>query len=83
MFSWPFRAAFHSSARAPVRRSRRAGAGSAGWTWGAGADVNIGISVRKGNTELLNKINAYFSGKTESDFNALMEEAIKDQPIEE
>ena len=46
-------------------------------------EVNIGISVRKGNTELLNKINAYFNGKTESDFNALMEEAIKVQPIEE
>lgn len=45
-------------------------------------EINIGISVKKGNTELLNKINDYFKGKTAEDFNALMEEAIKVQPIE-
>ena len=45
-------------------------------------DINIGISVRKGNTTLLNKINDYFKGKTAADFNALMEEAIKVQPLQ-
>ena len=45
-------------------------------------EINIGISVRKGNTELLNKINAYFNGKGAADFNALMAEAIAVQPIE-
>lgn len=46
-------------------------------------EINIGISVRKGNKTLLDKINAYFNGKTAADFNALMEQAIKIQPIEE
>ncbi|MBR5738988.1 MAG: transporter substrate-binding domain-containing protein [Lachnospiraceae bacterium] len=46
-------------------------------------EINIGISVRKGNTTLLNAINKYFQGKTADDFNALMEEAIRIQPIEE
>lgn len=45
-------------------------------------EINIGISVRKGNTELADKINAYFTGKTADDFNDLMNEAIKIQPIE-
>ena len=46
-------------------------------------EINIGISVRKGNTDLLNKINAYFEGKTADDFNALMEEAIRIAPFED
>ncbi len=44
-------------------------------------EINIGISVQKGNTTLLNKINAYFNGKTADDFNALMNQAIAIQPI--
>ena len=44
-------------------------------------EINIGISVQKGNTTLLNKINAYFNGKTADDFNALMNRAIEIQPI--
>ena len=44
-------------------------------------DVNIGISVQKGNTELLNAINAVVKKMSADDFNALMEEAIKIQPI--
>ena len=46
-------------------------------------EINIGISVQKGNTELVDAINSYLSGKTEDDFNALMEEAIKIQPLGE
>ena len=43
-------------------------------------NVNIGISVRKGNTELLDAMNDVLGGITESDFNSLMEEAIAIQP---
>ena len=43
-------------------------------------NVNIGISVRKGNTELLDAMNDVLGGMTESDFNSLMEEAIAIQP---
>ncbi len=46
-------------------------------------DINIGISVQKGNTALVNALNAYLSGKTADDFNALMAEAIKVQPLSE
>ena len=45
-------------------------------------DINIGISVRKGNQELLQKINDALKGKTAEDFNALMEQAISIQPLE-
>ena len=45
------------------------------------ADVNIGISIRKDNTELLNALNSYLAGKTADDFNALMAEAIAVQPL--
>ncbi len=44
-------------------------------------EINIGISVRKGNTFLVDAINSYLSGKTADDFNALMEEAIRIQPL--
>ena len=43
-------------------------------------NVNLGISVLKGNTELLDAINAVLSGMSEADFNALMDEAISVQP---
>ena len=46
-------------------------------------DINIGISVNEGNTALKDAIDAYLSGKTPEDFNALMEEAIKIQPLSE
>lgn len=44
-------------------------------------DVNIGISVRKGNTTLKDDINKVLSGMTADDFNKVMEQAIKIQPI--
>ena len=44
-------------------------------------EINIGISVRKGNTVLVDAINACLEGKTADDFNALMQEAIKIQPL--
>ena len=46
-------------------------------------EINIGISVKKGNTLLVDAINSYLSDKTAEDFNALMEEAIKIQPLSE
>ncbi len=46
-------------------------------------EINIGISVQKDNTALVDTINSYLSDKTADDFNALMEEAIKIQPLSE
>ena len=46
-------------------------------------EINIGISVKKGNTVLKDAINAYLKDKTADDFNALMQEAIKVQPLSE
>ena len=46
-------------------------------------EINIGISVKKGNTVLKDAINAYLSDKTADDFNALMEKAISIQPLSE
>lgn len=43
-------------------------------------DVNIGIAVRKGNTELKDKINSVLSGMTKDDFDEMMNEAIKIAP---
>ncbi len=43
-------------------------------------NVNIGIAVKRGNTELFNAINAVLSTMSEDDFNALMDEAIAIQP---
>lgn len=45
--------------------------------------INIGVSVRKGNTELKDAMNKVLSGMTADDFNALMADAIKIQPISE
>ena len=44
-------------------------------------EVNIGISVAKGNTVLLDAMNAVLSTKTPDDFNALMAQATAIQPI--
>ncbi len=44
-------------------------------------DINIGISVQKGNKEMLDAINAVLAGMTASDFDELMNEAISVQPL--
>ena len=44
-------------------------------------NVNIGISVKKGNTALVDAINSVLSGMTADDFNALMAQAIEIQPV--
>lgn len=46
-------------------------------------NVNIGVSVRKGNTELKDAIDSVLSTMTADDFNALMDEAIEIQPLGE
>ncbi len=43
-------------------------------------NVNIGISVRRGNTELKNAIDSVLSTMTADDFNNLMAEAVSVQP---
>jgi len=45
------------------------------------SDVNIGISVMKGNTTLKDALNKALSTMTADDFNALMAQAIAIQPI--
>ena len=44
-------------------------------------DINIGISVMKGNTELKGAIDSVLSTMTADDFNAMMDEAIAIQPL--
>lgn len=46
-------------------------------------DINIGISMRKGNTELKEAIDGVLAGMTADDFNDLMAQAISVQPISE
>ncbi len=46
-------------------------------------DINIGISIKKGNAALLDAINAFLKDKTADDFNAMMAEAIAIQPLSE
>ena len=43
-------------------------------------NVNIGVSVKLGNTQLKDAINDYLADKTEADFNELMNQAIAAQP---
>jgi putative lysine transport system substrate-binding protein len=45
-------------------------------------EVNIGISVKKGNTVLKTALDSVLSKMTADDFNALMKDAIAVQPIE-
>ena len=45
-------------------------------------DINIGVSVFKGNTALLDAINAVLDPMTADDFNAMMADAIAVQPME-
>ncbi len=46
-------------------------------------DINLGISVQKGNTELLNAINGVLSTLTVEDYENMMKEAISVQPLSE
>ena len=46
-------------------------------------DINIGISVQKGNDELKDAINGVLSEMTEDDYNKMMDEAISVQPLSE
>lgn len=46
-------------------------------------DINIGISLKKGNTELLDAVNKILASYTEDDFNTMMDEAISVQPLSE
>lgn len=44
-------------------------------------EINIGISLKKGNTELLNAINGVLADLTVADFESMMEQAISVQPL--
>ena len=44
-------------------------------------DVNIGISVKKGNTELVDQINSVLATLTTDDFDKMMNDAIAVQPL--
>ncbi len=44
-------------------------------------DVNIGISLQKGNDELCDAINSVLATMTVEDFEAMMDEAIQNQPL--
>ena len=64
---------------------RRNGSGAAGGVKVASAAVraeneNIGIAVRKGNTELKDAMDKVLSALNEEQFNALMDQAIANQP---
>lgn len=44
-------------------------------------DINIGISLKKGNTELQDAINSVLTKMTKDDFSKMMDEAISVQPL--
>lgn len=44
-------------------------------------DINIGISLKKGNTALKEKLDSVLSTMTEEDFTELMDQAISVQPL--
>ena len=44
-------------------------------------DINIGISMKKGNTELKGAIDSVLTKMTKDDFSAMMDEAISVQPL--
>lgn len=46
-------------------------------------EINIGISMKKGNTELKNAIDGVLKDMTVEDFNKMMDEAISVQPLSE
>ena len=47
------------------------------------SDINIGVSVREGNTTLKDAIDSVLKDMTADDFNTIMGEATKIQPIGE
>lgn len=46
-------------------------------------EINIGISVQKGNTELLDAINSVLATLTTDDYTRIMDDAIAVQPLAE
>ena len=46
-------------------------------------EINLGISIKKGNTELLDAVNAVLADMTVEDYEAMMQEAIAAQPLSE
>lgn len=44
-------------------------------------EINIGVSLKKGNTELLNGINGVLKKMTTADFDKMMQDAISVQPL--
>ena len=46
-------------------------------------EINLGISIKKGNTELLDAVNAVLATMTVEDYEAMMQEAIAVQPLSE
>ena len=44
-------------------------------------EVNIGISLKKGNTELKDSINSVLDKMDKTEFEKMMDEAIKVQPL--
>ena len=46
-------------------------------------EINIGISIQKGNTELLDQVNSVLDDMTEDDYAEMMDEAISIQPLSE
>jgi putative lysine transport system substrate-binding protein len=44
-------------------------------------EINIGISVKKGNKDLVDKLNSVLSTLTQEDFKKMMADAIKVQPL--
>ena len=46
-------------------------------------EINLGISIKKGNTELLDAVNAVLADLTAEDYEAMMQEAIAVQPLSE
>ena len=46
-------------------------------------DINIGISMKKGNTALRDAINGVLATMTTDDYNTMMAEAISVQPLSE
>lgn len=46
-------------------------------------EINIGISLKKGNTELIDEVNAVLATLTTEDYERMMQEAISVQPLSE
>jgi putative lysine transport system substrate-binding protein len=46
-------------------------------------DINIGISMKKGNAALKDAINEVLATMTTDDYNTMMDEAISVQPLSE